>query len=451
VVKVVDAFGIPVPVANVEHRSASGTVWNSKGSAGLTPALDVPAGPGTVFVYNTNLGLQRADVDLARGTSSELRVALEPFKFAAFGVLRAEVVPGSVTADGRSLALRVAIATPAEFYLYQRPSESARTTLTRVEVPGCLARSGDGLTKFGPNCVDRGDETDRDWQPAGEIAVGPSQVGSGQSVGPVLVLLDRSQLAGEVDRYEEFLFAAKSLVAGLLDGRRVAVGAFAGDGGPAGTASPLPEKPVTYYPVDDPGWITDRVVAFEALESLRGRMGGSSALGAAIESGIDFLLARSEASEKPALVVLTAGGSEGCHFDGSSIPPGPTDTTAECLAVRAAAARAQQAGVTVWLVGTGDQWTRYALSLADAAREARVPWMAAPQEGTVHAASEVVRAALTDAPTYQELRFRISAGEAGTFAPGAEIRGEVVPRNFLGEWDTSQRLPFRATVPSPGQ
>jgi hypothetical protein len=444
VVKVVDAFGVPVPIANVEHRSASGSVSGSTGSAGLTPALDVPAGPGTVFVSNSALGLQRADVDLARGTSSELRVALEPFKFAAFGVLQAEVVPGSVTADGRSLELRVAIATPAEFYLYQRPSGSARTTLTRVEVPGCLARSGDGLTEFGPNCVDRGDGTDRDWQPAGEIAVGPSQVGSGQSVGPVLVLLDRSQLAGEVDRYEEFLFAAKSFVAGLLDGRRVAVGAFAGDGGPAGTASPLPEKPVTYYPVDDPGWITDRVVAFEALESLRGRMGGSSALAAAIESGIDFLLARSDASEKPVLVVLTAGGSEGCHFDFSNGP----SRTAQCLAIRAAGERARQAGVTLWLVGPGNGWYSSG-ALADVAREARVPWMAAPQEGTVHAASEVVRAALTDAPTYQELRFSISADEAGTYVPGVEIRGEVVPQNFLGEWDTSQRLPFRATVPAP--
>lgn len=444
VVKVVDAFGTPVPIANVEHRSASGSVWGSTGPAGLTPALDVPAGAGTVFVSNIALGLQRADVDLGRGTSSELRLALQPFEFAAFGVLQAEVVPGSVTADGSSLELRVEVAVPAEFYRYQRPSGSALATLSRVDVARCDAREGDVLATLGPVCVDAGDGTDRDWQPVGEIDVGPKQVGSGVPAGPVLVLLDRSERAGQVDTYEEHLFAAKSLVAGLLDDRPVALGAFADDGGPAGTASPLPEKPVTFYPVENPGWIADRVVALRALDSLRGTKGGTSALASAIDSGVDFILARSDASEHPALVVLTAGGAEGCHFDSSNSP----DDTAECLAIRAAAERARQMGVTLWLMGPGDGWYGRG-SLAAAAREARVPWVAAPSEGTVHAASEVLRAALLGRSAFHEVRFRISAEVAGTFVPGVVIRGGLAPRDFAGEWDSSQWLPFRATVPAP--
>lgn len=435
VVTVVDAFGIPVPAANVQHYLASSSVFGQTSSEG-TVTMDVPAGAGRVTA-NSILGRKEAAVDLARDARAELRLTLAPQSSGAFAVLDADVVPGSIAPDGRSVELRIVVGSGGGAPIYPHS----------VALGACVAREGVDLSALGPACVDRGDGTDRSWKPVGEAAVGPHQVGTAARAGPVLVLLDRSQRSGEIDRYEEHLFVAKALVAELLGSRSVAVGAFAGDGGPAGTASPLPERPVTFFPVENPGWIAERVVAFEALESLRGRVGGSSALAAAIDAGVDFLVARTVAMERPALVILTAGGSEGCSFDEA---PGP-NATSQCASIRAAVERARQAGVTPWLVGPGDSWypssTSYASpgSLISVAREAPVRWAAAPVEGDVYAASEIVRAVLSGALAFREIRFRISADEEGSFAAGVEIRGALTIVD-VGWYYWSQRLPFRATV-----
>jgi hypothetical protein len=434
VVKVVDAFGIPAAAADVQHYLASASVYGQTNSEG-TVTLDVPAGAGRV-VARSVLGERETVVDLARDAREELRIELVPYRIDAFAVLGADVVPGSVAADGRSVELRIRI------------SGTSGLPPWAFKLQPCVAREGDHLAALGPACVDKGDGIDRGWQAAGEVEVGELTRGGGVPVGPVLLLLDRSQRAGEIDAPEEHLFAAKALVANLLDGRSVAVGAFAGDGGPSGTASLLPEKPVTFYPVENPGWITDRVVAFEALESVRGRMGGSSALAAAIETGVDFLLARTTASDRPAMVVFTAGGSEGCSIDQS---PGP-NATSQCTAIRAAVERASQVGVSLWLVGPGDSWwpssAAYASpGLISVARESHVWWAAAVFEGCVFGASEIVREALSGAPAFREVRFRISTEEAGSIAPGSEIRGDIqIDDVAWGYW--AQRLPFRAKVPA---
>lgn len=436
VVQVVDAFGIPVPSATVSHYLGSDTVSSQTDSEGAV-ALDVPAGTGRV-VATSIFGRQEVPVDLARDERAELRLALVPQPNDAFAVLRAEVVPGSVAADGRSAELRIALAGGGQIYPWS------------FERDPCVARAGAELAALGPACLDAGDGTDLGWAPVGEFEVGGVTTGSAVVAGPVLVLLDRSQRAGEIDGREEHLFAAKALVASLLENRPVAVGAFAGDGGLSGTASLLPEMPVTFYPVENPGWITDRVAAFEALESLRGRMGGSSALAAAIQSGTDFLLARTDPAERPALVVLTAGAAEGCSYDSS---PGP-DAASQCLAIRAAAQRARQAGIALWLVGPGDSWypssTTYASpgSLISVAREAPEGWAAATLAGSVYAAIDLVRRVLSGAPVFREVRFRISFDAQGALAVGAEVRGELfIWDQGFGAWN--QRLPFRAKVPAP--
>jgi hypothetical protein len=434
-VTVVDAFGFPVPAATVGHYQGSNGVASETDSEGKV-TLDVRAGPGHAYAHGI-FGRQQTNVDLAPDERVELRLALVPdSNESAFAVLGAEVVAGSVAADGRSLDLRVRIAGggPSLYWSFEALS--------------CAAREPDALAALGPKCVDKGDGTDRGWQRAGEVEVGELTTAPGMPAGPVLVLLDRSQRAGEVDDPEEHLFAAKLLVANLFDGHPVAVGAFASDGGPSGTASPLPEKPVTYFPVGNPGWISDRDVALEALESLHGVAGGSPALSAAIDSGVDFLLARADASDRPALVVLTAGGSDGCSFDHA---PGP-GAASQCAAVRAAAERARLAGVALWLIGPSDSWRGASeiagspASLISVARESRASWaISAPAYG----AGEVVRSALSGAPMFREVRFRISSDEVGSFAPGVEIGGEIsIYDAGWGAWLTG--LPYRTTVPAAG-
>ena len=312
-----------------------------------------------------------------------------------------------------------------------------------VEVPVCVARSDStGLGTFGPRCVDAGTGTDRSWMATGPVSVGPRRIGSRLPAGPVVLMLDRSEHAGVMDFFGEQRFAAKSLVDALLPGRTVSIAAFASDGGPSGTASRLPQKPVTFYPVENPGWATSRVEAFETLDSLRGTVGGASPLQDAIGAGIDYLDQRTAADERPALVVLTAGYDDLC--------PAP----AVCGAAwRDLSGRALRAGVSVWLIAQGDQ-SYYASGFPSAApylaREPGIRWVAAPFEETLHAAIEVARAALQGVPVVHEVRFRIESDSAGAFAPGSRVLGEIVLIDFAGDpgWGMVQALPFTAQVPA---
>ena len=126
VVTVSDRFGLPVPVRAFEHRSTSRTVTveAAPDSTGKS-VIAVPAGAGMLYVSNP-LGRAQANVDLAQGSRTELALTLEPWQFAAMAVLEATVVPGSASADGRSLELSVEVSVPAQFYVYQRRRGTAR-------------------------------------------------------------------------------------------------------------------------------------------------------------------------------------------------------------------------------------------------------------------------------------------------------------------------------------
>lgn len=444
-VTVRDAFGVPAPHTYVRHRTESGAFLSVQTDAAGVANLDVPAGVGRIVAENFGLGLARSVLQLERDSDTRLDLSLEPPKLAAMSVLDAEVVAGSVSPDGRSLEVRVSIAVPAEFYydfndfLSFRPQDPIE--LKSVPAVDCQARSGDALTDLGPGCIDAGDGTDGAWRLVGTATIGPRQPVSVGPAGPVLLLVDRSQRAGELDTYDEHLFAAKSLVSALVEDKAVALGAFAADGGSSGTASPLPEKPVTFYPLGQPGWLSGRAEGFGALESLRGSTGGASALREAVRSGVDYLAARSGAADRPALVVLTAGAEDVCT------------TASSCAATaREISDLARQAGVQLWLVGPGDTWSGDGVTSAPLVALSRVPGVrlaVGPVRGAVHAASEVVRASLQGTPFVQEVRFRIESTAVGGFTPEVTVLGELEIFDFvnsgMGVW---QELPFRATVPA---
>jgi hypothetical protein len=449
VVTVSDRFGSPVPITHFDHRSTSGTVTVEvvPDSAGRA-VIDVPAGAGTLHVSHVR-GRARTDVDLAQDSRTDLALTLEAWQFAAMSVLDAAVVPGSVSDDGRSVELSVEVSVPTEFYRYQRPSGDGPMTLNDVtiEVPACAARSDrTGLGTLGPLCVDAGTGTDRSWRVASTVSVGPRMIGSRPAAGPVVLMLDRSEHVEVImDYFGEQRFAAKSLVDALLPGREVGIAAFASDGGPTGTASRLPQKPVTFYPVENPGWATSRVEAFEALESLRGVTGGASPLREAITAGVDYLGQRTAADERPALVVLSAGFDDLC--------PAPDGCGA---AWRDLSERALQAGVSVWLIAPGELWYidwYYAPGFPPAvpylAREPGIRWVVAPHAMGLHSAIEVARAALQGEPVVHEVRFRIESDSAGAFTPGSRVLGQIVLIDFAGDpgWGMVQALPFTALVP----
>jgi hypothetical protein len=114
--------------------------------------------------------------------------------------------------------------------------------------------------------------------------------------------------------------------------------------------------------------------------------------------------------------------------------------------------RARQAEVTLWLIGPGDNWYDYITSpasLTSVARASRARWAPAQIEGVAYGASELVRAVLSGAPDFREVRFTISTDEAGSLASGVEIGGELWYDDGNFGW-ASQRYPFRATVPAAG-
>ncbi len=232
----------------------------------------------------------------------------------AAAVLSATVDPGGVSADGRSLdvTLRVAVSGP-DFdgsWFMDLPSGD----YNRLQVANCGARTGDELAQQGPRCIRGPDGSDASYSSAQVTDLGMVRsIEYPRVPWGVGLLVDQS----DTGRFPVWLsngpelFAAKVFSDRLLPATPLLVSAFASDE-PSGSASRLPRRPVTFFPVESPAFLTSRTEAFSFLDDLRGLVGGGAPLYEAIAEAVDYLAARTPPERQRALVVLADGVDTTC-------------------------------------------------------------------------------------------------------------------------------------------
>jgi hypothetical protein len=251
------------------------------------------------------------------------------------------------------------------------------------------------------------------------------------------------------------LFAAKTFAHSLLPGSGLALAGFASDE-PSGSASRLPQRPVTIFPVRSPGFLGSWPEAYQVLQELSGLVGGGTPLYAAIGAGIEFMAANAPADRQRALVVLADGEDSTCG------------SPARCAEQRRIIVqRARETGVKIFLAGFHSEdacgefpaadpiWYSCLLTIAakaplrELAVEGGIPLAVGVGPGSAVAALDLARQWLTGSQMVQDVRVRLTSKTAGAFAPGVVVTGTFDGVNpVMCPFDCySFALPFRVEIP----
>jgi len=421
---------------------------------GVTQFDDVAAGKISVCASHPVRGYDRygcSEFTVQKDQVLEVSRPISASQNPTVAVLQATADPGGVSADGRSLELTVRVAVT-------RGREGSSWFLEGwgLGVEGCTARTGAELAELGPRCIAS--------MGGGDISYGSELKDAGvvrtvaglPRSSAVGLLIDQSEtgLSPDWAPNEPRLFNAKVLAHSLLPDVPVAIAGFASDTA-SGSTSSLPRRPVTFFPVDAPGFVGSRSDAFETLNDLGGLVGGGAPLYEAIAAGIEFMADRSPPGSLPTLVVLADGTDSSCR------------TAAQCAQWRRTIARrAQETGVRLFLAGyestdnmndgaeecsaSDDEWEWYICSLTFGAK---APLQELSSAGgmplTLGWNLELVREWLSGSMTVQDIRLRLTSEVEGAFSPGAVVTGRLRGSNESWcPWDCYVvALPFRVEVP----
>ena len=439
-VKVTDELGEGVAGASVWVSATNTSLLT--GPDGTAQFDNVPAGASRVCAQHVVRGHTCSSPDpvtVEKKKVLELSLQLRQLQDseAVAAVLSATVDPGGLSTDGKSLdvTLRVGVVGPQ-----QEGSWFIIDGGGGLQVFDCAARTGDDLTQLGPRCVRGVDGRDASYS-----FVRINDLGSVKTVErPVLpwavgLLVDQSDAGLSPDWVpnEPRLFAAKVFSDRLVPGTPLLLGAFASDE-PSGSASPLPQRPVTFFPVESPAFLTSKVVAFGILDDLPDLVGGGSPLYQAIAQAVDYMAVRSPPDRQRALVVLADGADATCG------------TAAQCAALRREIiTRARDAAVQLFIVGgtrsdcTPDWVGRDGCEGYPADKEAAQ--LLAREGGfpIVIGNTPDLRAAMELAGrwlqgpgqwdwgsmTVQDISLRLASDSEGVFVPGAPVMGAFVGYN----------------------
>jgi len=462
-VKVTDAYGEAAGGAYVSVNG-SNFAFGAQGDAeGVVRIADVPAGQVLVCASHLvrgsdNCGGQRA-VTLGKDQVLELSRRLEISRgHPTAAVLQARVAEGGLSADGRQLDVVLSIAVTAA---RAGVSWFDANYWPGVEVRDCYALSGAQLADLGPHCIHGidGSDTSYSFSQVNDLGAVRAVEAVPQSWA-VGLLIDQSDagLSPGLLPNDPRLFAAKAFANSLLPGTSLALAGFASDE-PSGSASGLPQRPVTFFPVESPGFVGSWPEAYDVLQDLSGLVGGGAPLYEAIAAGIEFMAANAPAGRQRALVVLADGSDSTCGLP------------AQCAQQRRAIVRrARETGVQLFLAGVHDQEACNALPadeayicfltiaveapLRELAREGGLPVAAgvlpnSNATGSVSAPLELALQWLAGSGMVQDISLRLTSETAGAFAPGVVVTGNFVGVNpQLCPWDCyAFGLPFRLEIP----
>jgi len=453
-VKVTDLFGDVVPNARVNIRDWREDLASKNTDASGEVQFDaVAAGGVSVCVYHPVRGTGGcAEWVVLKGRVLELSRQLQPYVQPVAAVLSASVDPGGISADGRSLDITVRLGVTAAQVGRSWFDVGTDTTAYWPQVLDCPARSEEELDWLGPRCIRGADGSDGSYSFSGIIDPGVVQ-GLEFPKPPRVVglLIDQGDtgLSPDWTPNEPRLFASSIVAKRLLADTGLVLAGFASDES-SGSASSLPQRPVTFFPVESPRLVTSQPEALEVLNDLSGLVGGGAPLYQAIAAGIDFMESRTPTELQRVLVVVADGTDSTCG------------TPAQCAASRRELAeRARASGVQLFLVGQDiegdcrDPTWNYCLeirapeALRLLAAEGGLPLVVAHGDSMFSSPLELVGQWLSGWMTVQDIRVRLTSETQGAFSPGAVVMGEMeaVNPNMCPWYCWSFLLPFSVEVP----
>jgi len=463
-VTVTDQFGDVVPLAHVDVtvQLTAASVRKDTDANGVAQFDEVAAGKISVCARHPARGYDRygcSEFTVQKDQVLEVSRPIAVYQQPTVAVLQATVDPGGLSADGRTLDVTVRVAVTGG----RRGWSWFADWYGGASAAFCDARTGAELADLGPRCIAGADGSDTSYHPGERNDVGVVQDFEGEAPsGAVGLLIDQSLAAGLSPAWtnEPRLFAAKIFADSLLPDVPLVLAAFASDLA-SGNASLLPQRPVTFFPVDSPRFVGSRPEAFQALGDLAGMVGGGAPLYEAITAGIEFMASHAPAGSQPVLVVLADGTDSNCG------------TAAQCAQWRRTVVQhAHQAGVRLFLVG-GDSNThcgreprgeedRYYCEAAIAAEAplwelsslGGIPLVVGSgpgYSGSLHSQLELVRQWLSGSMRVQDIGLRLVSDVEGAFAPGAVVTGGLwgVNEDFC-PWDCMYHvLPFQVPITYP--
>lgn len=428
------ASGVTVTVYALDTGGTFVSATDSSGQA----QLNVPEGRLGVFAVAKEFSGGQAQVVRAKGETLRLSIATQPSVGQPGGGFAGAVV-GPVSADGRVVELTLGFFPVNGNNDHSTFADRAR----KARIEDCFPDIANDSAGVRADCVAGSGSFDAAY--AGAEASDVPEPWLESPSGPAgafetLLLMDQGMALAIDDPADRRLFAAKyflSRTRGTGDGQqRVILGAFAADDASSGRYSALPQKPVTLFPVENPGWTTDGHGLFTAVDALATLEGGAGALVTAVDRALDFMAANAS-TRRRALVVVSDGADETC-------PPGD-----ECLRRRdAVVAKSRSLGipiVTIGFAGSGTSAQHESMNLLVQSHWGGAAlWLDEPSQFA--AAMADAQALLNELKPASFATFRLESPTAGAFASGRTVLGKL--RFEDCPWDCYEvTVPFAVKIP----
>lgn len=433
IVAVTDPLRIPAVGAQVTVQPVGGsTLYGTTGSNGQVE-IRVPA--GRVSVHASGPGFMGIGPEVTVGSreTRKVNVATDPrVDRIAGGIAGAKVV--EVSSDGRTVQFSLDIVSVDGI---NEPGSFSR----EIRVERCTPDVVNDAPTVQSDCIAGPSGFDAPYGESwAESVEDDSYAGMHFGSFNTVLLLDQGTDLATSDPADRRLFAAKYLLS-LTSGRgagqqRSILGAFSADHAGSGRFSVLPQKPVTLFPLGNPGFTSDGRSLLPIVDALATQEGGACALLPAVDKALDFLNASADLIS-PAIVVVSNGRDDTCG------------STADCRRLRdAVVARADARGVrivTIGLARDGSAADHETMNLLAQTRYAGAAlWLDDPNQFGM---------AMVDAYSYLgsfkpfvRATFRIESPTAGAFVSGRTVLGKV--RFEDCPWDCYEvTVPFAVKIP----
>jgi len=437
-VAVVDVFGTPQVGAWISLHSNSPyqqAMTDTEGRATFTSirpgAVDASA---TTFDDSYGYGYGSSSLAvLASNGHANLHIILRPYADSVFGSTVAAVDPGGLSADGRSLTFRFGLR-----YVdgSRRVDIDVPMSMLPLEVSlaDCVPDDGNDSPIFTSDCVGGTSGFDAAYrvvEPPAPFEFRASRAAGLSQQFSAALLLDQSEHIQLRDPGDTRLFGTKYFLVQNRVTDHLLLAGFGADDASTGELSPLPQQPVTTFPVQN------GTSSFSTVESLANLEGGVAPLYAAIDEMLDLVAANETAvGQRRMVVVVTDGRDDTCGSE------------AECRDARAAVAEKSRATVIELVtIGLADGATedRRALSELTAASGGRSFWVFDRTQ------LAMLLGALPDVLSYGgetlAVSFKLQASTAGTFQSGRTVFATVVLNQCFDWYCWGGPIPIAVRIP----
>jgi hypothetical protein len=292
-----------------------------------------------------------------------------------------------------------------------------------VRIAACTPDPTNDLPRFQPDCVSGADDFDSAYaglQNGSALSLRRIEVqdrlglGLGRPSYSAALLIDQGDPVITGDPDDRRLFAAKYFLSLGGPDSMVALAAFAVDDRITNRFSPLPQQPVSLFPLENPQFTADGRSLFATVDQLGTLEGGATPLYSAIDRVLDFAAAgpRRDAN---AVVVVTNGVDDTCG------------SRAECREQRDAVVRKSRAtGIRIVTIGLGNAAAadHEALGrLAQGADGSAAFWIDDPSQLAMALGN--TSEYLAESRDRLRATFRIQSEVPGAFERGRTILGQV--------------------------